>query len=370
MTMANHKARADPERETEGALLVLRGARGSAATADSTAAALEEAGLEPRPVEGLAGLADLAPDADALFVAAGSLTAEELARLARTLAGEPRLADLPVFAVTEGAEDEDRLEPLRGLGQVTVLGAPASAQAVVAAGRAARRERHRRAYVHHLLGRIEEAELREERLLAVLGHELRNPLGVIATALSVMARIEGDASPGAPYRRMIQRQVEDLARRIDDLLDPAPATTPGPREREWPPPERLLPATGRGREPSGQRTVLIVEDHDDARAALGELLSIWGHRVTPARSGEEALAAAERVRPDLALVDIDLPGIDGYEVARRLRERWPEMELLAMSGYAQPEDRDRSFAAGFDRHLAKPVDPGRLAALIGPAEPA
>jgi len=105
------------------------------------------------------------------------------------------------------------------------------------------------------------------------------------------------------------------------------------------------------------RRVLIIEDQQDARDSLRMLLELDGHDVAIAKDGAEGLAKLGKMDPDAALVDIGLPGIDGYEVARRARElpNRKNILLIALSGYAQREDRERSREAGFDLHLAKPV---------------
>ena len=108
--------------------------------------------------------------------------------------------------------------------------------------------------------------------------------------------------------------------------------------------------------------VLLVEDNEDAAESLRLLLEVLGHRVRVTHNGADALEAARANPPDLMLVDIGLPGIDGYEVARRVR-RDPllrALTLVALTGYGQAEDRQRALAAGFDHHLVKPVEPERL----------
>jgi PAS domain S-box-containing protein len=112
--------------------------------------------------------------------------------------------------------------------------------------------------------------------------------------------------------------------------------------------------------------VLVVEDNRDAADTLRELLDLLGHQVEVAYSGPEGLAAARRFRPDVVLCDLGLPGMDGYALAAELRAG-PETahaRLIAVSGYGQEEDRDRSRDAGFDLHLTKPVDPERLTGLL------
>ena len=119
-----------------------------------------------------------------------------------------------------------------------------------------------------------------------------------------------------------------------------------------------LPAATRG------LAVLVVEDNDDARVSLQMVLEADGHTVHAAADGKSGLAAFERLRPDVALIDIGLPEIDGYEVARAIRARYREPMLIALTGYGQPEDTQRAAEAGFDAHLVKPADIGRLRTLL------
>jgi two-component system, sensor histidine kinase len=122
--------------------------------------------------------------------------------------------------------------------------------------------------------------------------------------------------------------------------------------------------------PAVPTVVLVVEDLDDARDAIGELLLLGGFEVELAPDGLKALELASLRQPQVALVDIGLPGLDGYEVARRLRQRYGNaITLYAMTGYGQAEDRTRALSAGFDQHLVKPVDPARLLALLRQRQP-
>jgi CheY-like chemotaxis protein len=116
-----------------------------------------------------------------------------------------------------------------------------------------------------------------------------------------------------------------------------------------------------------RRRILLVEDNDDAREMLRLVLSRDGHEVLEARDGRTGTEVALRLLPDVAVIDVGLPGVDGYEVARSIR-RHPDgrrMQLVALTGYGQPEDRRRAVDAGFDHHFVKPVDPLRLAAVLG-----
>jgi CheY-like chemotaxis protein len=125
-----------------------------------------------------------------------------------------------------------------------------------------------------------------------------------------------------------------------------------------------MPASSRS---PGPLKVLIVEDHRDARTTLRMLLSLaYGHSVYEAEDGHAAIEIVEHERPDVALIDLGLPGMDGYEVARRIRSKLGrgEIYLVALTGHGEDEDRVRTEAAGFDVHLVKPVETAALAALL------
>jgi signal transduction histidine kinase len=135
------------------------------------------------------------------------------------------------------------------------------------------------------------------------------------------------------------------------LAPPARAVADGPR---------VAPAAA-----VRPRSVVVIEDNDDGREALMTALRLDGHAVRGARSGREGVELVVTERPDVVLVDIGLPDIDGYEVGRRLRERiGPAVRLLALTGYGQAEDRRRTEAAGFDGHLVKPVAPEDVSRLL------
>jgi two-component system, sensor histidine kinase len=119
---------------------------------------------------------------------------------------------------------------------------------------------------------------------------------------------------------------------------------------------------------SGGRSILVVEDNADARDALCVLLELEGYAVEAVEEGHQAIEITRAKDPDIALVDIGLPGIDGYEVARRVRANGRRPVLIALTGYGQPEDRRRATEAGFDEVLVKPVDPNALTALLATLE--
>jgi signal transduction histidine kinase/CheY-like chemotaxis protein len=114
-----------------------------------------------------------------------------------------------------------------------------------------------------------------------------------------------------------------------------------------------------------RRRVLLVEDQADARTMMKISLELSGHEVFEAQDGPAGVEAVQQHAPDVAFVDLGLPGFDGYEVARQVRSaRGHGVVLIALTGYGQPEDRERAEAAGFDLHLVKPVDPAQLSDLI------
>ena len=115
-----------------------------------------------------------------------------------------------------------------------------------------------------------------------------------------------------------------------------------------------------------RRRVLIADDNRDAADSLSVLLELSGHEVRVAHLGQTALSLAQTFRPDVALLDIGMPDLSGYEVARALRrEPWAtDLQLIALTGWGQDDDRRSAMAAGFDHHLTKPIDPDQLGRLI------
>jgi PAS domain S-box-containing protein len=135
-------------------------------------------------------------------------------------------------------------------------------------------------------------------------------------------------------------------------LHVVPEVAPLPPE-QCPPPARGRPLR-----------LLVVDDSKDTVDSLAMLLRLSGHEVSTADSGPAGLQAALSEAPDVVLLDVGLPGMDGYQVARRIREKTDKPLLIAMTGYGQPEDRQRSQEAGFEYHLVKPVEPVKLLDLL------
>lgn len=164
----------------------------------------------------------------------------------------------------------------------------------------------------------------------------------------VEARSEG---PGTGAEMTVRLPLGSERRESPSSSTGAPART----ERVDPGPAR---AAGGAEPQQSERRVLVVEDNPDVADGVVDLLTLWGYRVLAVSNGEDALRVAEELRPHAVIVDIGLPGIDGYEVARRLR-RSPavgkHLLLIGASGYGQEQDRRQGAEAGFDHYLVKPM---------------
>jgi CheY-like chemotaxis protein len=128
---------------------------------------------------------------------------------------------------------------------------------------------------------------------------------------------------------------------------------------------RLLPPAAATRQAA--RRALVVDDNVDAADSLATLLRVTGHEAITAHDGVEALATAERFRPEVVFLDIGMPRMNGYDAARRIRQQeWGrDVLLVALTGWGKDEDRRRSRDAGFDAHLVKPADSNELLRLLG-----
>lgn len=133
------------------------------------------------------------------------------------------------------------------------------------------------------------------------------------------------------------------------------AAEPAPPERKAGQPDQ-----------AGVLSILIIEDNPDAAETLADLLRLFGHEVELAHSGPAGIEAAQRLHPDIVLCDIGLPGMDGYAVARHLRQdpATASLRLIALTGYGRESDRRMAREAGFDLHLVKPVEPTELQRLL------
>ena len=455
-----------------------------------------------------------------------ALSAENLELLRLAIRRQPAWSDFPLLVLTEeGADSEVALRTLETLGNVTLLERPVRVPALVSAVRSALRARRRQYQIRDHLSEnnrvaaaLMEADRRKDEFLAILAHELRNPLAPLRNALEAMRLKPHDREAASWARALMERQVTQMVRLIDDLLDlsrvsrgrielkheradlatlvqgaldvcgPAIAgashrltvdlpEAPLPLDCDptrlvqvicnlvsnavkYTPPgghitlaarrkdgmlevsvrdtgmgipgdmltrvfdmftqvphaiersqgglgigltlvKRLVelhggtvearsPGVGRGSEfvvrlpgrvheqpaPSvavlpekpatPRRRILVADDNRDAADSLAYMLRIGGHEVRTAYDGQQALDLAQTFLPSLALLDLGMPRLNGYDAARRLRqtEHGRDMLLIALTGWGQPDDRNRSLSAGFDHHLVKPVDPSMLERLL------
>ncbi|MHC5541126.1 hybrid sensor histidine kinase/response regulator, partial [Singulisphaera rosea] len=171
------------------------------------------------------------------------------------------------------------------------------------------------------------------------------------------------------HRGQVRVQSEGLGRGSEFIVTLPVAPTDPDRARRL----RSAPRNGAAAKKSDRRTkrILVVDDNTDGAAMLARILRSWGHDVTVAHDGPTAIASAREELPEVVLLDIGLPGMDGYEVAKQFRGPLGLENglLVALTGYGQGEDRRRSREAGFDQHLVKPVDPDVLKQMLDGYQP-
>jgi signal transduction histidine kinase/CheY-like chemotaxis protein len=488
---------------------------------------LREQGIAAEVCAGSEAFAEEAQrGAGVLLLAEEAMSLTAVDAFLQALERQPPWSDLPLIVFARGGDSaENVLATLGTLGNVTILERPVRISTLVSAVQAALRARRRQYEVRDLLQRLEETGRRKDEFLAMLGHELRNPLSAMRNAMEILERSPAPDERVVRQRSVLSRQIAALSRLVDDLLDVSRVTmgkialqrelvdlreiaercvqsarAPAAKQRidvrlsadarpvpvygdvvrleqvvsnlinnalKYTPGEGLVavsvmkevrasgeeeavvrvsddgigidPQTlprifdlftqaetsidrsrgglgigltivsslvqmhggtvsahseGRGRgsrfevrlpvaaeglgslvsgpgsrtdrrleEPRGAGLrVLVVEDNADGRETLRDLLEMWGHEVEVAEDGPAGLRRLLASPPDVAIVDIGLPGLDGYELARQVRGLLDgsRPRLIAMTGYGQPEDQQRALDAGFDTHLVKPVEPGEL----------
>lgn len=224
--------------------------------------------------------------------------------------------------------------------------------AVDATGHKRSERRHRRVAVHEQAARRgAQAESRaKDAFLLMLGHELRNPLGAIAGAAEVLHSGAGGPQLARRAVAIVQRQTQRLTELLDRLLD-STQVADGPAA----PRRQALPSAGGGARAAMPSRVLLVDDHADLREAVGALLTHAGHTVLGAADGAAGLALLLAEWPEVAVVDIGMPGMDGLTLARRARAAGYAGRLVAVSGYGRPRALQAARQAGFDAYLVKPV---------------
>jgi signal transduction histidine kinase/ActR/RegA family two-component response regulator len=478
-----------------------------------TAGFLEESGFACRACRTWEELTtEWQAGAGAIVVAGELVNSSALASLERMLKAQPPWSDVAIILVA-GDGSADQFDAFVDVGNISLLQRPVSLNILRSTVRAALRARRRQYQVHDLLHEKDESDRRKDEFLAMLAHELRNPLAPLRTGLELL-RLGPSLQVVARTHTMMDRQITNMTRLIDDLLDVSritrrkialrlrpldvrdsvaqavDAVRHAAREKglhldvavpttavmvnadavrleqmignllsnaiKFTPvngsirvraevsagfgivrvtdtgvglaPEHLdqvfdlfaqaprtldrtdgglgigltvvkllaelhggaaeifsrgegmgteaairLPAIlDHGESPSsdepaaGGRKVLIVEDNRDAAEMLAVYLEHVGHAVTVVHDGHAGLEAARRQHPEVLICDIGLPGIDGYEVARRLRPdpAFVDCLMIAVTGYGDVADREKARLAGFTHQLTKPSDPTQVAALI------
>ena len=461
---------------------------------------------------------ELYTGAGAIVLTEEALDEARLRELVRGIEAQPTWSDVPVIVLMSSRaprQERTAIEGLDVLGNVTVLLRPVSGTVFVNAARSALRARRRQHEVRGNLRKLEDSNRAKDEFVAMLAHELRNPLGAMRFAMEVLGSGKANADSIERSHAVMDRQIRRLTRMLDDLLDasrfaqrkvqlkrapvdlvrcaedsvssvqplfserrielssdlprarvqveadadrlvqvidnlltnsakytPAGGKTKVSVRKEdgeavlsvsdsgigiadedlervfevfaqvTPPIDRsqgglglgltiargiaelhggtlTAESDGRGHgttftlrlpitdgagakapQPSAprrhkSRRVLVAEDNDDARETLRVMLELQGHTVSGAADGIAAVEAAIAEKPQVGIIDIGLPGLDGYEVARKLRRRFGrELRLIALTGYGQPEARTIATSAGFDAFLVKPVDPDELARAL------
>jgi signal transduction histidine kinase/CheY-like chemotaxis protein len=515
------------EGDLENAVLILTPLGRDASLA---ARVLEQAGIATAICADGDFLVERMARAGAAICATDALSPAVVAQIIAVLGRQPPWSDFPFLIFTERAattrENERTLETFAGLGNVTALERPLHPLTMISAARAALRARARQYAARSAIEQREREVRQRDQFLAMLGHELRNPLGALQNAAQLAQRSARVLPRLEHPLAVIDRQLQHLTRLVDDLLDVARVTSgkialqrapldvgalcfglveesrgtsrerglslvyeepevpiyvDGDRVRLEQIVNNLLtnalkytpsggrvavsvtasadrhdaeavlrvadtgigiaadtlrtifepftqseqaldraqggmglglsvvrtlvqlhggsvvaasPGPGRGtiftvrlpraavatlapddvtpisRREVHPRVILIVEDGPDNRETLQELLETLGHTVHVAVDGVEGVDVALNLRPEVALVDIGLPRLDGFEVARRVRAALGrQIFLVALTGYGQPEDRTRAAVAGFDAHLTKPMDLDALERILATLAP-
>ncbi|HWI98364.1 MAG TPA: ATP-binding protein [Burkholderiales bacterium] len=492
----------------------------NAADAELAIALLAQTGVQARAYSGMRELASALDDTiGCLILVEEALLAEDVPALQEALARLPAWCDLPLILVSRdvGALGAAAADAFPDAGNVTLLERPINAHTLISAVQMALRATARQREVGELLAQREQAVRLRDEFLAMLAHELRNPLAPMSNALHIMRMLKIEDPAALKSIQILERQVGHVVRMVDDLMDVARlergkvvlkkerldlnrvvssavetclhaaqerghnvsvrfgvnalpvdgdavrleqivcnlvnnavkfTTRPDeivvhtaveagfarvavedkgigfhaeaaehlfdPFLQVNPTLERSAGGLGMGltivrrltelhggsvhaasegpgkgsrfvvqiplasgaAEPHPQaaqpllerrrRRIVVVEDNPDIRETLRMLLDLWGHEVTMASDGRSGVERVLQERPDVALIDVGLPGMSGYDVARAIRASMPngEIRLIAVTGYGQPTDRELALQAGFDTHLLKPIAPTVLERLL------
>jgi PAS domain S-box-containing protein len=219
------------------------------------------------------------------------------------------------------------------------------------------------------------AEEGKEDALAVVDQELRRSQTAVGAALALLERADRQPAAAKAHRARARRAMDEAVRLLEDLLEVVATARGEPRSAPARPgPAALAQAGAPGpaaqAPPFRRRKILIVEDSETIRESLEGLFEGLGHEALLARDALEAIMQFEAGKPEVVLVDLGLPRVDGLQVARRLRARrgGERVFLIALTGYGGARMKTRARAAGFDLHLTKPIDLEALPDVIARAE--
>jgi CheY-like chemotaxis protein len=216
---------------------------------------------------------------------------------------------------------------------------------------------------HNVTSDLREAEIQllraaqdKEKRLAMLAHELRNPLTPLHNGVEIVRQMSSGNPALARTTEMMSRQVMQLIRLVDDLVGTESA-----------PPGQAAAAIPPGPHASARLRILVADDNADGADSLAMLLQAEGHVVLTAPDGHRAIEVAEAFSPDVILMDVAMPNLDGLEATREIRRRpWGQrIRIIALTAWGQESERQRTREAGMDEHLVKPVDPQTLAGALG-----
>lgn len=216
---------------------------------------------------------------------------------------------------------------------------------------------------------LRQADARRQAFLGELAHDLRNPLAPMRNALALLKRGGPNIDPERMHQ-MLERQLDQLVRVVDTMSEftRAPHTLPADALQPIAPGDVPLPADPPtdAAAASPRHKVLVVDDEPDAADSTGLLLNTLGAEVRVVNDGVAALAQIDVWSPDIVLLDLAMPGLDGYEVARRVHAVTGRAQplLVALTGWGQTADRARTSSAGFRHHFVKPASATDLSALL------
>jgi len=188
----------------------------------------------------------------------------------------------------------------------------------------------------------------KDELFASVNHQLRTPLGALSSAAEVLKTMRPGSPDAEEARTIVARQTARLAQLLDDL------------SARYADESSLQEGLVNAPPPGRPRKVLVVEDNSDALTALRRRLEQDGHEVDTAADGFEGLCRLRILRPEVSIVDIGLPRLNGLDVARHARASGYSGRMIALSGFGADREMNDARVAGFDTCLVKPVEPGQL----------